>query len=104
MGARVTPLLPQEQVEMNYCHKCQCSFSQPGTCNCFAAPVTIAPRQSAPAYGTWCATCGHRLHAYEFHVCPGSRPYTLRVTADGSIYAAGLTCAAPAGPKTTEEL
>lgn len=28
---------------MNYCHRCECSFEKPGTCNCYAATAQQKP-------------------------------------------------------------
>ncbi len=37
---------------MNYCTKCQSGYSEPGTCNCYAAAMPV----QLP--WTWCGACG----------------------------------------------
>ena len=56
---------------MNYCTKCQSIYSEPGTCNCYAAQGDsqpwVYPQNSLPRQ--WCGACGR---SHPMGQCPNS--------------------------------
>jgi len=65
---------------MNHCHDCNSSYSEPGTCNCFAFGGKRAPRYGWGGNGdvvldnqtrtyTVCPDCGGRYEHPGAHIC-----------------------------------